>query len=129
MEVTDLPLFCTQPETCLAMLATDEAIYVAYERERDFLSAPKAFIVCTVPADALVMVNDCHATEAQWLILEGRPHGVYRYQYDDRTFFVFYGGQQLFDVQASELEVAKEIYHCTSPYEAILKYQNKDHVL
>ena len=129
MERTDLPLFCTQPKASMAMLVTDDAMYFAYERERDFLSAPKAFVICQAPADSIANVNICHANEAQWLVLETEPFGVYRYLYDDETFYVFYGESQLFDVQAEALELAKEVYHCTSAQEALIKFVNKDHVL
>ena len=122
MIATDLPLFCTQPAASLATLATDDAIYIAYERERDFMSAPKAFVVAEIASNILVTVNACHANEAQWLVLEQEPHGVYQYQYDDARFYVFYGAEQLVDVKTEELMVYSEIYHCANAHEAIYKY-------
>ena len=125
MIATDLPLFCTQPAASLATLATDDAIYIAYERERDFMSAPKAFVVVKLAHDTLVTVNACHANEAQWLVLEQEPHGVYQYQYDDARFYVFYGAEQLVDVKTEELVLYREIYHCENPHDAMCKYLNQ----
>ena len=125
MNATDLPKFCTQPAASLAMLATGDAIYIAYERERDFMSAPKTFVLAELSPDTLISVNACHANEAQWLVLEQEPHGVYRYQYNDAHFYVFYGAEQLIDVKTEEQIAYSEIYHCTNPHEAIYKYLNQ----
>ena len=125
MNATDLPLFCTQPAASLAVLATNKATYIAYERERDFMSAPKAFVVTEMSPDILLTINACHANEAQWLLLEQEPHGVYQYQYDDARFYVFYGAEQLVDVKMEDRLVYSEMYHCTSPHEAISKYLNQ----
>ena len=126
MNATDLPLFCTQPAASLAVLTTVTATYIAYERERDFMSAPKAFVIVELPPDTLVTVNACHANEAQWLVLEQEPHGVYQYRYDDALFYVFYGAEQLVDVKTEELMLYREMYHCTNPHAAICKYLNQE---
>jgi hypothetical protein len=129
MIATDLPLFCSQPNTSLAILATEQAVLIAYERERDFLSAPRAFVICQAPAESLVNLNSCHATEAQWLILEANPFGVYHYRYDNRPFYVFYAVNQLIDLQTESLSQHKEIYHCANAGEALVKFFNKEHAL
>lgn len=126
MNATELPLFCTQPAATLAVLATDKATYIAYERERDFMSAPKAFVIVEIPPSILITVNACHANEAQWLVLEQEPHGVYQYQYDDARFYIFYGAEQLVDVKAEDVLLYREMYHCANPHAAICKYLNQE---
>lgn len=122
MESTQFPHFCTQPAAEPTLLALHDCVLIAYERERDFMSAPKAFVIIEAPIDAPITLNACHANEAQWLVLEQEPYGVYQYQYDDSHFFAFYGKNQLIDVQADELVRHEEVYHCANSYQAILKY-------
>ena len=129
MIATELPLLCSQPSASMALLASDENVLVAYERERDFLSAPKAFVICQAAANSIACVNTCHATEAQWLVLEENPFGVYHYQYDGRPFYVFYGENQIIDIQTDSLTQHKEIYHCTDASDALIKFVNKEHIL
>ena len=125
MKQVNFPRFCTQPAAAPALLALPNSILIAYERERDFMSAPKAFVVIEVPINAEVTLNACHANEAQWLVLEQEPYGVYEYQYDDRNFFVFYGANHLIDIQADTLIKHEELYHCSNAYQAIAKHQNQ----
>lgn len=121
MEATSLPLFCTQPAAELTLLAQPQGVYIAYERERDFMSAPKAYVVVRLPADVHITLNACHANEAQWQVLEQEPYGVYHYHYDDSPFFVFYGAQQMIDTQVEHLEPPQEFYRCADGYQAIAK--------
>lgn len=122
MEPAKFPYFCTQPNTLITVLATAQRVLIAYERERDFMSAPKAFVITEVPANTEITLNACHANEAQWLVLQQEPFGVYQYQYDDNSYFVFYGAEQIVDLQANDLVQLGEVYHCTNTYEAIVKY-------
>lgn len=122
MELANFPLFCTQPQAQPVVLARHDGVFIVYERERDFMSAPKAFVVTEAAFDAEVTLNACHANEAQWLVLEQEPFGVYQYQYDDHHYFVFYGANQLVDIQADTLAKHEEVYHCEDGYQALLKY-------
>ncbi len=123
---TEYPQFCCQPATAVHMLTTETAVYIAYERQRDFLSAPKAFVVLEFDISALITVNASYLTDKQWQELEEQPYGVYAYKAGAHEGFIFYGEEQVIDVQASALESLSEQYHCLTATDAILKVITPD---
>lgn len=122
MQPTGFPAFCTQPHAHIVTLATDKGIFVVYERERDFLSAPRAFIVVRLEASANVVIGASYADEEQWQALEQQPNGVYCYVTANGARFVFHGEEQTLDVQTDSLNLAAEIYGCHTPLEALQKH-------
>lgn len=125
---TEYPQFCCQPSASVHMLTTEAATYVAYERQRDFLSAPKAFIVLQFDVSALVTLNASYVTDRQWKELETQPYGAYAYKAGAYEGFVFYGEEQVIDIQAEAVEAHSEQYHCLTATDAILKVINADDV-
>lgn len=122
MHPTGFPAFCTQPHAEIVTLATARETFIVYERERDFLSAPRAFIIVRLDASANVVVGASYADEEQWRALEQLANGVYCYVTPNGARFVFYGEEQTVDVQTDNLNLAAEIYGCHTPLEALQKH-------
>lgn len=122
MHPTGFPAFCTQPHAYLVTLSTEQGTFIVYERERDFLSAPRAFIVVQLEANANVVIGASYADEEQWQALEQQANGVYCYVTPNGARFIFYGQDQTIDVQTDNLNLAAEIYGCHTPLEALQKH-------
>lgn len=116
-----LPVLCDSPPATFCFLAIDSGIFVCYERKRDFLSAPRAFVVLEFDKSVIVTLNASDFTEAQWQALEALPFGVYRYVLEARTGYVFANEEQVIDIQTPSIARKDEYYHCESEVGAIAR--------
>ena len=116
---TNYPAFCEQPATPIAVFSNEQTIFVGYERQRDFLSAPKAHILLEFTPQTLITVNGSGMDDALWHSLQALPYGIYTYQLDQLPYLLLYNQQQIIEIQSNGAKKCSELYHCASVFEAI----------
>ncbi len=124
----EFPLFCTQPATVLSFAFTHKGLVLSYDRERDFLSAPKAYVVLRASFinEPLMTLGNCQLSDEQWDALQQSPHGIYFFENtfdaDNHPLCIFYSATQLLELQSATLEKITEIYHQPSVSDALIHF-------
>lgn len=120
--------FCTQPRAEFAFALIQNEIVIAYERERDFLSAPKAYVIlrANFTDEPVMTLGNCQLNDEQWDALQQSPHGIYFFENtfdaDNNPLCIFYSATQLLELQSATLEKITEIYHQPSVSEALIHF-------
>ena len=127
MHSANLPAFCTQPAAEALLLLLPQSLTVVYERTRDFLSAPRAFVVLQTPEGEEPIINSgsCHLNDEQWTNLQEQPYGIYTYSLNndsEQTLWLLYGATQLIEIQTTSLAKITEIYHQPTATHALIHF-------
>ena len=123
-----MPAFCTQPAAAITFAVIQNEMVISYERERDFLSAPKAYVIlrASFAGEALMTLGNCQLNDEQWDELQQSPHGIYFFENtfdsDNYPLCIFYSATQLLELQSASLEKITEIYHQPSVSDALIHF-------
>lgn len=129
--VHTLPGISNHSGSDIAFLLRDKkSAIVAFEGARDFLSAPKPYVILRITflSSAVVATDGGFLNDEQWGLLKEQKYAVYTLKGSfmgdevNESHFVFFSPELVFECVASSVVHIHTMYHQVSSYQALEQY-------